>query len=240
MESPALPRIESMSFEGVTYAHENHDATLRNCDFTFAPGVYRFQSIEGAGKSTLLQLIAGLVIPQSGRYLINGQDVSAMSFEEFLPYRLRIGYTFDYGGLINNRSIADNLLLPLQYHKMMPEKEARAHVKEMLEHFEIQRFAKERPAHVPGRVRKLAVLLRALVIHPQILLLDDPSVGLSESTQNLFTDYVKNQVKSGALPYVFMACYDELFLAQMPHEVLHIDNGLLYDCNPLERKQDIA
>lgn len=232
MKLSDLPLIETIEFQGVSFAHENYDPTFQNCDFEFKPGAYRIQSIEGAGKSTLLQIFAGLLIPQSGKYLINGQDVAQMSFEEFLPYRLRIGYTFDYGGLINNRTIFENLTLPLVYHKLVDEHEARDRVDRMLVQFRVQRYRDERPAHVPGRVRKLAVLLRALVIEPHVLLLDDPSVGLSDDTQKVFLDHIELHRSEGTLPYVFMASYDDVFLQQIRHETLHIDSGLIYDCLP--------
>lgn len=120
------------------------------------------QSSEGAGKSTVLQLMAGLLQPQQGKYLINNENVAEMSFEEFLPYRLSIGYSFDYGGLINNRTIFENIILPLVYHKILPYEEARLQVDGLLKRFELEKFRNQRPAHIPGRVRKVACLLKKL------------------------------------------------------------------------------
>lgn len=230
MDAGLLPDIETIRFEGLSFAHEGRDATLKNCDFEFPAGgrALWVKSPEGAGKSTLLQLLAGLVIPQQGSYLLNGQNVVEMSFEEFLPYRLRIGFTFDYGGLINNRTIMDNLLLPLVYHKLLPVEEARARVAEVIARFDLAKFAGERPAHVPGRVRKIAVLLRGLVIRPQVLLLDDPSVGLGEGAQQEFVNYLRELRSEHGLRHLIVSSYDERFMALMDHDIIHLDGGLLY------------
>lgn len=229
MDIKNLPEINDYAFERMTYAHENQGAILTNCDFTFPAGeILRIKSPEGSGKSTVLQLLAGLLLPQSGSYYINGEDIVGMSFEEFLPYRMRIGFTFDYGGLINNRSMVENLLLPLVYHKLMTFDAAKKRVEELCERFDLIRFRNDRPAHVPGRVRKLVVLLRGLITDPHILLLDDPSVGLSEKTQLELVSVLNEMRQRGLARHLIVSSYDEKFMGYLPHEVIHLDGGLLY------------
>lgn len=229
MKHSELPKIERIRFESLSFTHENHDPILNNVDFEFPNHcIVRFKSPEGAGKSTLLQVLAGLLIPQSGCYFLNEENVVQMSFEDFLPYRLGIGYTFDYGGLINNRTIFDNLMLPLLYHKFYSSKEAKQYVEALLKKFEISKFMNERPAHVPGRVRKLACLLRALVIQPQMLLMDDPSVGLGLDTIFLFVDYIHEMRKQGTLKHIFISSYDDKFMSHFDHKVVFIDKGSIY------------
>lgn len=222
-------KIDSLSFEEVTFQYEGQDPLLKNCTFDFPMnGIVWFKASEGAGKSSLLQLLAGLVSINSGKYWINELDAAQMSFEEFLPYRLSIGYSFDYGGLINNRSIFDNLTLPLLYHKMIPESEARERVTEILNHFDITKFAHERPAHVPGRVRKLACILRALVLRPEVLLMDDPSVGLGQETVYKFVDYIHQMRKDGYAKHIFLSSYDEKFMNLLDYQIVHLSDGQLY------------
>ena len=224
-----IKSITSLRFEGVSFNHEGSDPTLKNVDFEFpSDKVIWLKSVEGAGKSTVLQLLAGLLMPQSGSYLINNDNVGEMSFEEFLTYRLAIGYTFDYGGLINNRTIQDNLLLPLQYHELIPTAEAKARVDYFIKIFDLGKFRNERPAHVPGRVRKLACLLRALVIHPQMLLMDDPSVGLGAEAASLFADVINEQKEAGTLKHILVSSYDEKFMSLFDYDIVHIDGGTLY------------
>lgn len=235
--SAAMKRLESFRFEGLTYAHEGNDPILKSCDFAFPPGeILWLKSSEGAGKTSLLQILAGLLIPQSGSYYMNEENVLDMSFEEFLPYRLRIGFTFDYGGLINNRTLEDNLLLPLVYHKLMSEADAKLRVRGWIKRFEMEKFAKERPAHVPGRLRKLTVLLRGLVAYPDLCLLDDPSVGLGESTSALFRDLILELRSEGYLKQVIICCHDNKFMSQLPFRVVHLDGGQLYLGSEEEKK----
>lgn len=229
MDTKNLPTIDSLRFEGLSFRHDGYDPTLKNCDFEFPMNSFVWvKSEEGAGKTTLLQVMAGLLLPQFGSYLLNDQDVAPMSFEEFLPYRLKIGFTFDYGGLLSNRTIEDNMKLPLLYHKLLSEKDARQRVRYLIERFDLEAFSHERPAHVPGRVRKLAVLLRGLITHPDVLLLDDPSVGLGDSTQAAFGELLRDLHQAGEIKHVFMSSHDERFMRSFTHKTIHLSGGLLY------------
>ncbi|MBK9322686.1 MAG: ATP-binding cassette domain-containing protein [Bdellovibrionaceae bacterium] len=224
-----FPNIESIKFEGLNFTHEGHDPILKNTDFDFPMNeIVWIKGIEGQGKSTLLQILAGLEMPQSGLLYFNDVNVLELTFEEFLPYRLAMGYTFDYGGLISNRTIFDNLILPLSYHKVLPDKEAKDRVNEIINIFDIKKFSDERPAHIPGRVRKLACLLRALVMRPQLLLMDDPSVGLGQDTLHTFVDYIHNLRKEGFIKHIFMSSYDEKYMNLFSYQIVHIDGGQLY------------
>lgn len=222
-------KIESLKFEGLTFSHEGQGTVVRNVDFEFPMNQITWvKAEEGEGKSSLLQIIAGLQVPQSGQYLINGANVVDMSFEEFLPYRMEIGYSFDYGGLINNRSLFDNLMLPLLYHKILDQKDAHARVLEMFKTFDIEKYKDERPAHVPGRVRKIVCVMRSLVMRPQVLLLDDPSVGIGQDCTYIFADYIHKLRKEGSLSHIFMSSYDEKFMNLFDYQIIHLDEGQLY------------
>lgn len=226
---PLMPQIKSLKFESLFFQHDTQDPILMNADFEFPTSEnVLIQSVQGAGKSTLLQILGGLITPQSGKYLINDANVGDMSFEEFLPYRLSIGYTFDYGGLINNRTIYENLMLPLLYHKLVEIDEANRRVLEVLKYFELEKFKDERPAHIPGRVRKMACLLRPMMTHPQVLLLDDPSVGLGQETSLKFIDLISKHRQEHGLKHVFISSYDEKFMSHINHITIHLDSGLLY------------
>lgn len=228
-ETLQIPKISSLKFEGATFAHEGQSPLLRNVDFDFPMNeIVWVKGAEGEGKSSLLQILAGLQLPQTGQYLVNEKNIVEMSFEEFLPYRLAIGYTFDYGGLISNRTIRENLLLPLAYHKLMRMRDAHTRVDDLIAHFALKKFANERPASVPGRVRKLTCLLRALVMQPQLLLMDDPSVGLGQDTLMIFVDYLHQLRGEGCLQHIFMSSYDEKFMNMFNYQIIHIDEAQLY------------
>ncbi len=231
-------KIDSLKFEKVTFAHDGHKPILQNVDFEFPyQEMVRIESAEGAGKSTLLQILAGLQIPQSGKYLINGENVLEMSFEEFLPYRIRVGYTFDYGGLLSNRTLFDNLMLPLLYHKIVSPEEAKERVQNIFSVFGVMDKAHERPAHVPGRIRKLTTLMRTLVLKPDLLILDDPSVGLGQESIQTFVGQIQQLRAEGFLRNVFFSSYDEKFMSLFDFVTVRLESGQLYLKNPELQKR---
>jgi len=239
MEKPfRSEKINSLRFESITFAHENHDATLFQADFEFPMNdVVWVKSYEGAGKSTVLQILAGLLAPQHGKYFINDVNVTEMSFEEFLPYRLSIGFSFDYGGLINNRTVLENLMLPLEYHKVLPYREAKHRVEGVIKRFEIEKYKNERPAHIPGRVRKLTCLIRSLIMYPELLLLDDASVGLGVDNAEMLVELISELRKEGYLRHVFLTSYDEKFIGLFDHKIIQIDQSqLFHQSAELEKK----
>lgn len=221
--------IDSLRFENMTFVHEGSSPILNNVDFELPMNqIIWVKAEEGEGKSSFLQLLAGLQLPQSGKYLLNGEDVMDMSFEEFLPYRLNIGFSFDYGGLIHNRTIYDNLALPLLYHKLVNPEVVKKRVNDIIKALKIDKYAQERPAHVPGRVRKIACIARSLVIYPDMLLLDDPSVGIGQEASEIFSDYIHKLRAAGCLKHIFMCSYDEKFMNQFDYQILHLSQGNLY------------
>ena len=156
-----------------------------------------------------------------------------------MPFRLQIGYSFDYGGLINNRSLLENLTLPLLYHKTLEFNEARDRAMAVLKMFDIQKFAGERPAHVPGRVRKIICLLRPLMMRPQMLLMDDPSVGIGQDSTYVLVDLIHDLRKQGFLSHIFMSSYDEKFVNLFDHHILHLNEGQLY-YQPVENEKKVV
>lgn len=222
-------KIEKIRFENICFAFEGSDPVLKNTDFDFPSNqVCWIQSEEGEGKSTLLQILAGLQLPQVGQYYLNDCNVRELTFEEFLPYRLKIGYSFDYGGLINNRTLRDNLLLPLQYHKLTTGKEGQKRVGELIKRFDFEKFADERPAHVPGRLRKLTCLLRAIIHFPDLLILDDPSVGLGAETSEQFLQVIRELREMDHLNHIMVVSYDDKFMKSLNPQIIHLDGGQLY------------
>jgi energy-coupling factor transporter ATP-binding protein EcfA2 len=119
-------------------------------------------------------------------------------------------------------------MLPLLYHKIVTPDEARERVDGVLKEFGIEKFANERPAHVPGRVRKLTCLLRPLVMRPQVLLLDDPSVGLGQDSIYAFVDHINKHRKEGCFSHIFISSYDEKFMNHFEYQIIHLDDGQLY------------
>lgn len=222
-------KIQNMKFEGLVFGYEGQDLIFDRVDFDFPTGeIVWVKASSGAGRSSLLQLMAGLLVPNQGKYLINDQNVCDMSFEEFLPYRMQIGYGFDFGGLINNRTLIENVTLPLEYHKVVGHKEAVERATDYFQKMNIMKFKDQRPALVPGGVRKMVCLIRAMATYPQVLLLDDPSVGLGQDAILKFFDCIQDLRKQGLAQHVFISSFDEKLMSCLPHKEIFIDCGQIY------------
>lgn len=229
MSGPILLEVKDLQFENMSFGYENQAAMFTNTTFSFPMNkIVWVQAESGAGRSTLLQLMGSLLLPQTGSYIINGKNVTEMTFEEFLPYRLQIGYGFDMGGVIHNRTILENLTLPLFYHKTLSQKLATKRAEKYLERMGIYKHRDHRPSVVPGAVRKIVCLLRALIMHPQILLLDDPTVGINRDIYLQYFDLVSDLRSMGCLNHIFMSSFDEQLLDVLKPTTIAIDNGHLY------------
>lgn len=148
------------------------------------------QSTQGQGKSLLMQIMGGLIAPQRGSVLINQIDINTVNFEDSVDIRLRMGIAFDLGGLFHNRTIYENLMLPLEYHRLLSSKEAKERILFYLSSFGIEKYKDLRPSFVTGSVRKVAVVVRSLLFNPDVLLMDDPFIGLNEAQRQILIEHI--------------------------------------------------
>lgn len=205
--------IKSIAFDNLSFNFNSEDPILRKSTFEFPMNsVVRLHGPHGCGKSTVLKTLCGLVEPTSGNFKVNGNTINEMTFEDFIPYRLKIGYGFDYGGLINNRTIYQNLMLPLQYHKKISESEAKERVTNIIERFGLQSSARHRPSAVSGSHRKLACVARAFILKPEVLILDDPSHGLNQiSVETLIQVILEGKIENW-LKHVFLTTENSMLI----------------------------
>lgn len=212
--------IQSLEFENLSFGFEDRPV-LENLNLTVpaAPFVC-VQAPSGGGKSTLLKILAGLLMPTEGRYLLNGESVGDMSLPEFLKYRLSIGYSFDSGGLLSNRSLFENLLLPLKYHRLVNEDEAKERTLRWMKRFRLDRVRDRRPSAVTGHERKQTILLRSLIHHPQLVLLDDPTTGMKEWSLKEFFNLVRDLRAAGIVKQVIFASENPWMIREWNPEFL--------------------
>lgn len=224
-----LIEFKSLRFENLTFAFEGRNPIFSHANFEFPLNQIAWvQAESGEGRSTLLQLMAALLQPGAGSYKINDVDIVDLSFEEFLPFRMQIGYGFDMGGVIHNRTVIENLTLPLLYHQMLAPKLAIKRAEKYMDRLGILKYRDQRPSHVPGGVRKMTCLLRALIMHPQVLLLDDPTVGVGRDFYLQYFDLVSDLRSMGYLQHIFMSSFDSQLVNILKPIRIAIDNGQLY------------
>ena len=143
--------------------------------------IFGLMGYSGAGKSTLLRLINLLERPDSGRVLVDGRDLTAMSAAELRKARQNIGMVFQQFNLLANRTVAGNVAFPLEIAGWQPEKIA-ARVKECLEIVGLSDRAQHYPAQLSGGQKQRVGIARALAPSPKVILADEPTSALDPAT----------------------------------------------------------
>lgn len=200
--------IESMEFKDLCFNHESETKVFSHMNFKFPEGTVYLQGHEGSGKKTVLQLLMGLLIPTDGAYLINGVKVNDLDHFEFDSYRLSIGHAFDVGGLINNMTIYENFKMLMDYHGVLKESERFDYIVTMMEIFHLDKVKHLRPSAVSSSARKAACVLRAFILRPQVLVLDDPTQGLAHEYVESLTELIKEHQKKWGLKHVVICSED--------------------------------
>jgi ABC-type transporter Mla maintaining outer membrane lipid asymmetry ATPase subunit MlaF len=168
---------------------------------------------EHSGKSDLLMLAAGLMPPAAGSCKLFGNDPK--NFSEAEPGgRLRVGFVFQGGHLFNQLTIAENVALPLQYQKNLTPDAAAPEAKRLLELMELSPLAGVTPANVAANWRQRAALARALVLKPEVLLLDNPLAALGARHRHWWLRFLdelsRGHGQFGGGPMTIAATADDL------------------------------
>src|SRR5579859_2246006 len=151
---------------------------LSHVNWKVVPGQFWvLAGLQGSGKSDFLMMTAGLMSPLSGRYLLFGEEMPILD-ESRLTQRLRLGIVFESGQLLNHLTVAENLALPIRYHRNLSKAEAAPAVQTMLEAMELGPWADSTPGALGRNWLKRVGLARALMLKPELLLIDNPLAGL--------------------------------------------------------------
>lgn len=132
----------------------------------------------GEGKSVLIKHIIGLLRPDSGEILLDGQDITKMTERELNEVRRRFGMLFQGAALFDSMTVGENVAFPLREHTEMPETDLKKVVKEKLRKVGLRDIENMMPADLSGGMKKRVGLARAIAMDPEIVLFDEPTTGL--------------------------------------------------------------
>src|SRR5882757_9230948 len=132
----------------------------------------------GGGKSVLLKHLIGLLQPDAGQVLVDGENIVPMNERELLRVRRKFGMLFQGAALFDSMTVAENVGFAFRQDRSLPESEVRAKVANVLEMVDLPGIEEKKPSELSGGMRKRVGLARAIIYKPQIVLYDEPTTGL--------------------------------------------------------------
>jgi phospholipid/cholesterol/gamma-HCH transport system ATP-binding protein len=145
----------------------------------------------GSGKTVLMKHMIGLLKPDSGKMIIDGEDIVPMGTDALERVRRKFGMVFQAAALFDSMNVYENVAFPLREHRRkMPEEQVREVVRKKLALMGLNNVEQKFPADLSGGMRKRVGLARAIVLDPKIVLYDEPTTGLDPIT----TDYVDEMI----------------------------------------------
>jgi phospholipid/cholesterol/gamma-HCH transport system ATP-binding protein len=174
----AIPAIE---FRDVTMMFDGHEV-LNNLSFKVMKGETKIiLGGSGCGKSTTIKLVLGLLKPDSGQILVDGEDITQYSEAQMMRVRKKIGMIFQEGALFDSLSVYENVAFKL-HEQGVPEEEVEAEVRRMLRFVNLEDAIDKMPSELSGGMRRRVGIARALVGDPKIVMFDEPTAGLDPPT----------------------------------------------------------
>ena len=208
---------------------------LRGVNLEVAQGGFvAIMGSSGSGKSTLMHLLGCLDQPTSGRYFLEGREVSALSLRERSLLRgKRLGFVFQSFFLIPSLSAVDNVALPLLYQPGVRAGSAREQAQQALQKVGLEGRAAHHPAELSGGERQRIAIARALVNRPPLLLADEPTGNLDSANGTSIMAMLVELWKSGLT--ILLVTHDPAIAAYAQRVIWMKDGRITHE----ERKDEL-
>jgi len=223
--------IRMITFDRVSKRYPGGQQALANLTFSLARGEFAFVSgHSGAGKSTLLKLVLGIEKPSGGNLVVNGNEMSQISPKMLALHRRQIGTVFQDHQLLNDRSVYDNVALPLEISGLDP-REGKRRVRAALDKVGLLSKEKLLPMALSGGEQQRVGIARAVVNTPRIILADEPTGNLdpelSAEIMALFAQFMSVGVS------LLVASHDRALIDGLGYRILTLEEGRLSaEANP--------
>ncbi|HEU0120819.1 MAG TPA: ATP-binding cassette domain-containing protein [Bryobacteraceae bacterium] len=221
----SLPSNQAICLEHLTKAFSPERKVLDDVSFSVPRGeVFCLLGKSGTGKSVTLKLIMALLRPDEGKILIDGEDVLALDTHALQETRKKVGFLFQNAALFDSISLRENLAFPLRRHTAKPEAEIAEVVKQKLEAVGLGNDGDKMPSDLSGGMKKRAGLARALVLDPQILLVDEPSSGLDRITAGEIHELL-GELKEKNGTSMILVTHDPAGVRRFTDQIAVLDGG---------------
>lgn len=180
----------------------------------------------GIGKSVLLKHIIGLVHPDSGEILINGQPLNHKNTDTVQNFQKDLSYMFQENALFDSMNIFDNVALPLYENPDFPPKDIAEKVEKRINQLALNGTENKYPSQISGGMRKRVALARALVTDPKVVLFDEPTSGLDPvRKRNIHSMIQEYQEKFGFTAVI--VSHDIPHIFYISQRVAMLDDGII-------------
>lgn len=211
-------------FEQVSKNYPGNITALNNLSFSIDKGELVFLAgHSGAGKSTLLKLIAGIQTATSGNVVVNGINLTQISQNHRTFIRQHIGIVFQDHKILFDRSVRDNVRLPLDISGNYSEKETLERVEKALINVGLEHKINSHPLQLSGGEQQRLCIARAIVHQPKILLADEPTANLDRANALNILELFKNFHKAGVT--LVISAHDESLLSDYGKRIIRLSNG---------------
>ncbi len=172
------------------------EKVLDDISFEVAAGeILVFLGPSGTGKTVLLKHLIGLLKPEAGSVMIDGQDITHLTQKDQLEIRKNFGYLFQEGALYDFMDVFDNVAFPLREHTSLNPQQIRDKVREVLNMVDLEDVESKMPSELSGGMKKRVGLARAIVLGAKILLCDEPTSGLDPVRSYDISNLIRQVVK---------------------------------------------
>ena len=175
-------------------------AALRNIDLQIAAGEFvAIVGKSGSGKSTLLNLLGGIDFPTSGTVEIGGTAIQSLNQSRLAAWRGRnVGFVFQFFQLLPTLTVAENVMLPMDFCRTYPVRERRKRALDLLDRVGVALQADKLPSALSGGEQQRAAIARALANDPPVILADEPTGNLDSATATAVLDLFRALASSGS------------------------------------------
>ena len=181
----------------------------------------------GCGKSVLLKHLIGLLMPDSGSVLVEGEDITTLNERELIRVRRRFGMLFQGAALFDSMSVEENVAFPLRRDSVIPETEILRKVAEALETVDLPGVQDKKPAELSGGMKKRVGLARAIVYQPEIVLYDEPTTGLDPVVADSI-DKLIMRVRDRLQVTTVVVTHDMRSARRVGHRILMLHNKRIH------------
>jgi putative ABC transport system ATP-binding protein len=195
-------------------------------DISFEVGKGEFLSIvgrSGSGKSTLLNIIGGMDKAESGKVIVDNEDISSYSDDKLTLYRRRkVGFIFQFFNLLPNITVFENISMPLILNNIMDEEK----VKNFIKLVGLEGKEKSFPFQLSGGEQQRVAIARALIHSPEIILADEPTGSLDSETGAMIMELICGLMRN--LGKTIIIVTHESYIAQYAGRIITIKDGIIY------------